>query len=291
MLFEKLKNNKEIEAYIIFDADNVVHPDFLMHMNNVIESGYNVAEGYRDAKNPSDNWLSGSYAIFYLIQNVFFNHARMSLNSSSSVNGTGFMVTKKYIDKVGFETYTLTEDVEFTGQCALRGEKIIFAEDAITYDEYPVNFGPSWRQRKRWSAGNIECMKRYSWTLLKNAFKNGSLASLDMSLTYCGALILVINFINILLSGVISLMTWNIDYFKPSLFGIFMLLVFDTLVNIFALIYKKKKILPIIKGLLLFFVFILSWIPINMICLVKKYTKWEEIKHNRNVNIKDVLNK
>ena len=38
-------------------------------MNECLESGYNVAEGYRDAKNPSDNWLSGSYAIFYLFQN------------------------------------------------------------------------------------------------------------------------------------------------------------------------------------------------------------------------------
>ena len=66
--FEKLKDNKDIDAYVIFDADNVVHKDFLTHMNNCLNSGYKVAEGYRDAKNPSDNWISGSYTIFYLFQ-------------------------------------------------------------------------------------------------------------------------------------------------------------------------------------------------------------------------------
>ena len=138
-------------------------------MNNCLESGYNVAQGYRDAKNPSDNWLSGSYAIFYLFQNVFFNRARMSFKASSSINGTGFMIKKSLIDKNGFDTKSLTEDVEFTGQCALNNERIAFVEDAITYDEYPVKFGASWKQRKRWSSGMMECRKKYAWKLIKNA--------------------------------------------------------------------------------------------------------------------------
>jgi len=66
--FDKLKSKKEIDAYVIFDADNVVHPDFLMEMNKVLENGYRVAQGFRDAKNPSDSWISGSYTIFYYIQ-------------------------------------------------------------------------------------------------------------------------------------------------------------------------------------------------------------------------------
>ena len=41
------------------------------------------------------------------------------------------MIKKDIIDDEGFNTYTLTEDMEFTGQCALKGEKIYYAEKAI----------------------------------------------------------------------------------------------------------------------------------------------------------------
>ena len=58
---------KDIDAYIIFDADNVVHPDFLLHMNNSLNNGYRVAQGFRDSKNYQDNWISGSYTLFYYI--------------------------------------------------------------------------------------------------------------------------------------------------------------------------------------------------------------------------------
>ena len=38
--FNKLKDNKEIDAYVIFDADNVVHGDFLNKMNNSVKLIY-----------------------------------------------------------------------------------------------------------------------------------------------------------------------------------------------------------------------------------------------------------
>ena len=69
--FSKLKANKEIDAYVVFDADNVVDSNFLYYMNRSLNSGFRVAQGFREAKNPADNWISGSYAIFYLFQNVY----------------------------------------------------------------------------------------------------------------------------------------------------------------------------------------------------------------------------
>ena len=56
----KLIKRNDIDAFIILDADNVVHPNFLKNMNNALCEGYNVAQGCRDSKNPYDNWISGS---------------------------------------------------------------------------------------------------------------------------------------------------------------------------------------------------------------------------------------
>ena len=289
--FEKLKDNKKIDAYIIFDADNVVHPDFLTRMNECIESGFNVAEGFRDAKNPNDNWISGCYAVFYLYQNIFFNHSRMSIGGSSSINGTGFMIKKDLIDREGFDTYTLTEDCEFTGQCALRKERIAFVENAITYDEYPTKFDPSWKQRKRWSSGVMECRNRYSWKLFKNYFKMHNLPSFDMSLVYWGPLILVINFINLLLLAILIAIKWIPISFLSIINVLISSYLTDMLLNTFMFIYKKKSLKEAMKGILFFPLFIITWIPINIICLLKKQTKWEEIKHDKNININEILGK
>lgn len=293
--FDKLKDNKEIDAYLIFDADNVVHPDFLKHMNDCLASGYRVAEGYRDAKNPKDNWLSGSYTLFYLFQNVFFNRARMAIGGSSSINGTGFMIKKEIIDRDGFETYSLTEDVEYTGQCALKGERIAFVEDAITYDEYPVKFDASWRQRKRWSSGILTCLKLYSPKLFVNYLKTKKLASLDMAIVYFGPMFQLLNFVNIAMLSIFQLLNLKMPMFSSEirlgfLYFIFVYL-FSITLEIFILLYKKKNIMSVWRGILLFPVFIITWIPINLVCLTVKQTSWEEIKHDRSVNINDVMNK
>ncbi len=290
-VFKELKNKKDIDAYVIFDADNIVHPDFLTHMNDCMNSGYNVAQGFRDAKNPSDNWISGSYAVYYLLQNVLFNKTRSFVGGQASLNGTGFMITKKYIDKKDFKTISLTEDMELTGMCALDDEKIAFVNDAITYDEYPTKFKTSWNQRKRWTAGILTCLKHYKKQLLKKRNR----ASIDIVLVYCGPLFQVLGFISCVLISIIAL--WG---FKAELVKLFLLstLIFTLATFIITIIgtiivikVQKKKLKPLLSGTIFFSVFVFTWIFVNIATIIKSPTKWEEIKHNRNINIDDILKK
>ena len=291
LAFKELRN-ENIDAYVIFDADNVVNKNFLLYMNNSLNNGYKVAQGFRDAKNPYDNWLSGSYMIFYLFQNVFFNHSRRTLNSSASINGTGFMIKKDLIDSKGFNTKTLTEDVEFTGICAYNKEKIDFVENAITYDEFPVSFNASWRQRKRWTAGTLECMKLYSFKLFKDFIKNKNISSLDISLVYLAPIIQVIGFLNTLLLLLFKYLGIELSdifsYFYAS--GIICFLItyiIGIILEVFIIKYKNKPLKKLYSGIILFSLFIFTWIPINISCIIKKHTKWEEIKHERNVKISE----
>ncbi len=291
--FEKLSKNKDIDAYLIFDADNVVHPDFLARMNDAYVEGTRVAQCFRDSKNPSDNWISGSYSIFYWIQNFFFDKSRMQINGSPLINGTGFMVAKEVIDTMGFNTVTLTEDIEFTAQCALNGIKIKFVEDAITYDEQVVEFSASWKQRKRWSMGNIQCFKQYSSSLFKTFIKTGNIACLDMLLSFTAPFIQVLTCILTFLLFIfrlINLHLYDIFAYMYS-WGIFYFLLgylFNVIINIFVVVYNKKNVKEIMSGILLFTLFMLTWIPINFICIFKKDLAWEPIKHNRSIDIDEV---
>ena len=191
--FKKLKNS-DYDVYVIFDADNLVHPDFLARMNDALCEGVEVAQCFRDAKNMGDNWLTGSYTLFYFIQNFFFNRARMNYSGSSAINGTGFMVRKSVIDKYGFNTKTLTEDSEFTGLCSLNGIQVAFVEDAITYDEHPQSFCEIWKQIKRWTSGTLSCLRLYSGRLLKTFFKTGNISCFDMVMMYMAPVMVVLGF-------------------------------------------------------------------------------------------------
>lgn len=288
--FNKLKKEKDIDAYVIFDADNVVHSDFLNKMNNSINDGYEVVQGFRDTKNICDNWLSTSYALLYYLQSLFINKSRFNFGKSSFLNGTGFMVKKDVIDTYGFAPKTITEDIELTAICAINGVKIAFNEEAITYDEQVTDFRSSLKQRKRWSFGATQCLKNYTWELVKEGFKNKRFECFDVILFYFGIIFHVL-FSIVSLMGIIYNVIYIDDFSNTDIMICLGIFLFNYLVGvIFRMAVIKacnKSIKDNIGGILLFDFFILSWLPINFICLFIKDCTWDHIKHNRNI---DTLN-
>lgn len=287
-VFAKFKN-KKFDAYIIFDADNVVHPDFLMHMNMSLNKGYKVAQGFRDSKNYQDNWISGSYTLFYYIQNFFFNLSRKKLNASASINGTGFMVQKELIESINFNPVTLTEDVELTTVCAIRNERVDFVKDAITYDEQPTNFKVSLIQRLRWSKGNLQVWRQYHRELIKAFIRYHNLASIDMYLNNLAAIVQVISIFVLLATFIEKVVTTRIVFTVGGILGMIVSYLGTILLTLFVTVYNKKSINGMVPALLLFTIFMLTWLPLNIICLFKKNIEWKHIGHNKNVNIDDII--
>ncbi len=287
-VFKKFKD-KKFDAYVIFDADNVVHPDFLKHMNDSLNNGYKVAQGFRDSKNYQDNWISGSYTLFFYIQNFFFNLSRKKLNSSASINGTGFMIRKDFIEELNFNPVTLTEDVELTTVCAIHNEKIDFVKDAITYDEQPTLFRVSLTQRLRWSKGNLQCWKKYHHALVKSFIKNHNLAAVDMYLNNLAAIVQVISFIIVLAGLIERMITTKVVFSIAGILGFIVSYVATLVVTLFVTIYNKKSISGMLPSLILFTLFMLTWMPINIACIFKKNVKWHHIGHNKDINIDDIM--
>lgn len=283
--FDKLKD-KDYDAYIIFDADNLIDKDFLKQMNIVLNEGYLVVQGFRDSKNPSVNYLTSSYTMFYYLQNFFLNQSRCNLGASAIINGTGFCIKKEVIEQYGFNVKTLTEDSEFTGLCALNHIKIGYARYAITYDEHPTDFKTSWLQRKRWSSGCFMCLAR----LGKSLWKKGTFLSLDCLLYYLAPLVQIISFLFPLMMCILKFINGLthhiivIDF--SSLYFFIAFYIGSIIVNIFVIKMLHKKIKDHYKGIFGFSFFILTWIPINILCLFKQTKKWEQIKHTKAVSLK-----
>ena len=178
------------DGYFVFDADNVLAPDYLERMNETFSNGHEIVTSYRNSKNFGGNWISAGYALWFLRESRYLNGARTRLGSSAAVGGTGFLFSRRILEAGhGWQFYLLTEDIEFSVYHILRGEKIAICEDAVLYDEQPTDFRQSCRQRLRWAKGYVQVFRRYGGQLLRGAAK-GSWSCFDMSMSILPAFIL-----------------------------------------------------------------------------------------------------
>ena len=160
----------DYEAVSIADADNIYHLQFFEVMNWRLCTGSHILQGYLGIKNPYDSWVSTGSTLSYSASALVYFASRENLNMSSTVGGTGFVLSRYILKKVGWDMGSLTEDLEFSTKAVLMGEKIDFAYDAITYDEKPTDLRASYHQRKRWMQGHHDVAQQYIWKLLKALF-------------------------------------------------------------------------------------------------------------------------
>lgn len=285
--FAQLSATGKYDAYCVFDADNVVDAGFFREVNNALSAGYEVAQGFRDSKNPFDSWVSGSMSVFYWFMSRVFNESRARLGLSCHLNGTGFMVSDRLVRKLGWNTCTLTEDLEYTGQCALNDCRVGWMPGAKVYDEQPVSLRDSAVQRRRWTAGSLQCTRRYALKLLKK----GTPWSLDIGMLFMGNLM---NYVGIV-SVVITLARfWPLIQANPGLVaamgGAYVAALWLVCAVAAAVILRwegklSRESLPTV---LLFGLFMATWMPINIYACLTPPPKWRMVRHTRGIDLSQV---
>ncbi|HIU52116.1 MAG TPA: glycosyltransferase family 2 protein [Candidatus Merdicola faecigallinarum] len=290
-LKQKIEEDAPYDALLIFDSDNIVDKNFIKAMNKKLCQGEDVVQGYRDIKNPTDSWVTAGYAIFYWTMHRFYHLARYNLGLSPLLNGTGFMVKFDVIKPNGWDTETLTEDIEFSLKRIIQGRKLGWATDAIVYDEQPVGFKQSWKQRTRWSVGHIQCIEKYTKSLALAVKEHKTLMNVDGLLYILGSIpMFVITLILLVLNTVMYLgngMT-TADLIMNYLRYLIPTFIFPILTGILILKLDHRPIKPMIRGLLCYPLFLGSWLLINFKCLFKRDTSWEKIDHVRDIKIQEV---
>ncbi|GLG01369.1 glycosyl transferase family 2 [Alicyclobacillus hesperidum subsp. aegles] len=181
-MLNRLKKMKaEYDAIVMFDADNLVDPEFLAMMNDHLCRGDRVIQGYLDTKNPFDTWISVSLALSYWFDNRLWQYARRKLGLSCTLGGTGLCIDYTLLQEMGWKATGLTEDLEFGIRCVRRGIIPVWAHDAKVYDEKPTGFHASFRQRLRWQQGHFQCAKEHMIPMFIQGIRERNLAKIDMA--------------------------------------------------------------------------------------------------------------
>ncbi len=301
-IFRKIEEDhgdEGIEAYMVFDADNLLAPGFIRAMNDEYDAGYKVLTSYRNSKNYGSNWISAGYSLWYLRESVYLNNSRMILGTSCAISGTGFLVDAELIrNQGGWIHHLLTEDIEFSTDCILHDIKIGYCADAMVYDEQPITFEQSWKQRLRWSKGFYQVFGHYSLGLIKNIFKKKRFACYDMLMTLTPAVFVTLG--SLLFNGIIALYALYDFQSMKHILPIALQAIGAALMNGYLTLFIvgalttftewKKFSCPAIKKILYMFtfpIFIYTYIPISIVALFKK-VHWAPIKHQVACSVDEV---
>ena len=292
-LFEMEKTGTIYDAVAIFDADNLVHPQFLIEMNNRLLKGDRIIQGFLDAKNPYDTWVSGTFAIAFWVIDHVSHLAKTNIGLSAVLGGTGMCITIDVLKKYGWRATCLTEDMEFTMKSLAEGIKTTWAHDAIVYDEKPLTFKQSWTQRRRWAQGQFDVAHRFIPKMLKAGWKHkdiriwdGCIYLLQPHFLMLSALFILISYIQLAVGQFYT----SIYSFMPNK------LMTAIMIGQYALpmiiLVKVRAKLKAWFYLLLYPLFIYSWLPIIFLGFIKRNDhEWAHTEHTRSMSYKDFVKK
>lgn len=289
-LFEKLYK-MDYDAISVFDADNIVHPEFLNQMNRQFNRGYKAVQGYIDTKNPYDSWISLSYAISFWSINRLFQYARYTLGMCCQLCGTGFAISTDVLKKIGWGATCLAEDMEFTMKLVMNDYKVGWAHNAIVYDEKPLTFMQSYKQRVRWMQGHADVLSRFFSKLVKKGIKEHNIIPIDCAFYLFQPVRLVALFY-------ITVMAY-VQTFAPHMFFQFAdvvpAFVWDTIVIIqflvtpLVLLFEGRINWKVIKGYIAYYFYSFTWFPISVVGIFKKNNKeWFHTQHTRKISLADI---
>jgi len=292
-MFHRLfKMERQYDAIAIFDADNLVKENFLFEMNSKLCQGHKIIQCYLDSKNPFDTWVTNTFSIAFWVTNRLLQLARYNTGRLSNLlAGTGMCISTDVLKEFGWGATSLTEDLEFSMKALSHGIKTTWAHDAVVYDEKPLTFMQSWYQRKRWAQGQVDVAGRYFFPLIIKGIRERKMMYIDAAIhlfqpafVMIATFFMLTNFVSVLQSQYTNIFTLVMPWT-----GWQILSAIQYLYPVAALALDRLPWRAYV-GLILYPIFIYSWIPIVFLGFLNRKDKhWSHTKHTRSISIEEVV--
>ena len=265
------------EVLLVFDADNIVQKDFLTLINQAFCSGADIITGRRIAQNPYDSLVSQWYTLYWCVINALYNRPRYNLGLSSMISGTGFAFKVSLLEGQGWNTISMSEDIEFSVQQCLKGNHVDFIEEAPFYDEQPTSFKVMVTQLRRWCSGDYQIVSHYLKPWWKRFKANPSclLFDLFMAVGFCVIVGLVALFY-IILAGWMFTQGFFLTLLLPAVIFLYSATCLVGLVAALQDGWNPKKLW---SGLLTFPIFYSVFSLVSLFAFFFPTKKWVNIVH------------
>jgi cellulose synthase/poly-beta-1,6-N-acetylglucosamine synthase-like glycosyltransferase len=175
---------QEHDVLIIFDTDNLVHPNYLKNLNNYFQRGFRVVQTHMLSKN-IENTYARLDSIGHIYYTFYERQVKMQLGLCSAILGLGVAIDYQLYKEIIYENKVGTFggfDKKLQSQLARKVKQIAFAEDAVVYDEKVEDGAVMEKQRTRWIYAYFSHFKE-SWLLTKAGFKNVNIGQILLGAT------------------------------------------------------------------------------------------------------------
>ena len=209
-LKEALKK-KEYDSAFIIDADCYMDEKCIEELNNALASGKQIIQVkkrvknfYMKGKKANSIWSSCNGLIWTIIDDLG-NKYKSAKGITNMLIGTGIMIRMDVVEELGGWPYnkTLTEDIEFMNDAAIKNYSTFYYEHAIIYLEESTSLRVTNKRRTRWMDGVINSKREYNDRLKNASEKNRYFVT---ALSPCFLLIgacLVYFALNIIIGGIL----------------------------------------------------------------------------------------
>ncbi|MDE1939742.1 MAG: glycosyltransferase [Alphaproteobacteria bacterium] len=212
--------HSEAPYVAIFDADFVPPEDFLRRTVPalVADSGLAFVQARWGHANRYRNWLTRAQGLLLDAHFAVEQEGRFRAGLPISFNGTAGVWRRDAIDNGGGWTGdTLTEDLDLSMRCVLKGWRAAFLRDVEVPGELPET-AAAWRaQQARWTKGHAQCARKLLPVIWASDHPLWRKAA--MSLQMCQFAFYTLAFISASIS--LTLMYMNVVYLKSvGMFGL-----------------------------------------------------------------------
>jgi cellulose synthase/poly-beta-1,6-N-acetylglucosamine synthase-like glycosyltransferase len=160
------------EFLLIFDADFVAPPDMLRRfLPHFSDPRVGMVQARWDHLNRDFSLLTRIQSIYLDGHFVIEHTARNRSGRFFNFNGTAGIWRRRCLeDAGGWQSDTLTEDLDLSYRAQLAGWRFVYLKDVAVPAEVPVDMNGFKTQQHRWTKGSIQTSRKLLPEILKSGF-------------------------------------------------------------------------------------------------------------------------
>ena len=165
-LLDRVRAHGEYDAYVVFDADSLVAPDFLERMDARLGTGSLAIQGHYRVLNSSESSVAALREAALASLHYLRPKGRAALGLSCGLKGNGMCFRADILHRYGWEGVGLAEDVEHHLALVRHGVRVDFAPEAVVRADMPVTLAQARSQNLRWEGGRLRTIREAALPLL-----------------------------------------------------------------------------------------------------------------------------
>lgn len=153
------------QAVLVTDADVIFRPDAVAKMTrHLADLGVGAVTAFvREASEPP-NWMNRYIGFEYASAQLAARRAQNVVGAQACLAGGAQLLSRENLEALGgrIDTTTLAEDTVTTLLTQVGGRAVVFDPSAECLAEEPNTVTGLWKQRLRWSRGNLQVTRRFA---------------------------------------------------------------------------------------------------------------------------------